>query len=133
MAESLLCAFTRTDTSVVSSVELKQCFRLNWWIFFSKFKGEGNWFSTRKSDYYGQLIPVSLMQTVPNCWCMVMAAVQVDFSSKYSTRGRVPVQMESGTHSTEIIQKRSPGTKYRLPWSTLRKIVQGQLQGGNCL
>lgn len=90
-------------------------FQIKLMDFFSKFKGERNWFSTRKSDYYGQLIPVSWKQTVPNCRCMVMAAVQVDFSSKYSTRGRVPVQMESGTHSTEIIQKRSQGTKYRLP------------------
>lgn len=132
VAGSLLCAFAREDASAVSSIQLKKGFGLNWHIFISKFKGERNWFSTKKNDYYGQLIPVSLKQTkqIPNCVCVVMAAVQVEFHSKYSTRERVPVQREGGTRIMEKMQKRSQG---RLPWRTLTKIVQGQPRGEDYL
>lgn len=34
VAGSLLCGFTKADTSAVSSIELKQATRLNWRLFF---------------------------------------------------------------------------------------------------
>lgn len=40
VAGSLLCAFTKADTSAVSSIELKQGLRLNWCFFFFFFPKE---------------------------------------------------------------------------------------------
>lgn len=122
VAGCFLCAFTRADAFAVSSVELKQGLRQNWHLFFF-FKGEGNWFNTIKNGYLGQLFQISLKQAVRNYRCTVRTAVQVVFYSKCSYRGRMTVQREGGKWNMRKIQKRSKGTKYRLPWSTLKKIM----------
>lgn len=69
--------WSRYFFSVFNWIETR--FQIKLTHFFPQFKGEGNWFPTRKNGYYSQLFPVSLRQVAPNCKCTARSAVQVEF------------------------------------------------------